>query len=116
MEQLKAFESIQRNFAYAGITANFAHQSRPLNRRISFGFLLLTLDICSVLLFVVYDAEQFVEYTQCANILSAMTIIIFALLALTVRVKRLFEFIAGGNDLVNISELNTKNILCHRVC
>lgn len=106
MEQLKAFELIQKHFAYAGITPNLARQTSPFNAAILFGFLLLGLDIVSLLLFIAYDAELFDEYTQSVNTVSVLTLIFLALLVLIVKIEQLFELIDGGNDLVNISEFD----------
>lgn len=116
MDRCQIFESLQRNFAYAGIAANLARQSYPFNGAVTFGLLFLGFDIVSLLLFIAYDAEQFDEYTQAVNNLSVLTLITVALLILIVKIKQLFEFIDSGNDLVNISELDTKSILSHRVC
>lgn len=110
MEHRKAFELIQRDFAYGGITSDLVHQSYPLNGRILFGFLLLGSNICFVLLFAVKNAKEFDEYTQCVNVITGMMLFIFALLILIVKIKQLFEFIDGGNDLINISEFHMKSI------
>lgn len=78
--------------------------------------MLLGFNICSIVIFVVYEAEQFAEYTQSINTGSIMILLILALLIAIVKVKELFEFIDGGNALFDTSELEIKKFLFHRVC
>lgn len=66
-----------------------------------------------MLLFIAYDAEQFAEYAQCVNMMCVIFMVFLALLILIVKIEQLFEFLDGGTDLVNISELDTKSILSH---
>lgn len=115
-KQRKSFELIRKNFAIAGITPKLVHQSYPFNGTILFSFMLLGFNICSIVIFVVYEAEQFAEYTQSINTGSIMILLILALLISIVKVKELFEFSDGGNALFDTSELEIKKFLFHRVC
>lgn len=106
----RAFESIRKNLATAGITENLRDQSYPFNGIILFGFLLLGLANACVFVFIFNDANEFADYTQAVFGISVVTVFIFALLILILRVEQLFAFIDGGNELFNISGLKIGNI------
>lgn len=100
-KQYKAFELLLKNFALAGITSDLARQSFRLNGAIFSGFLLLSLDISCILVFVANYAKQLDEYTQSVNTIFVLLLMVIILLILMVKMERLFAFIDSGNDLVN---------------
>lgn len=102
--KLKLFELPQEHFAIAGITSALASQPYPFNAAVLSGFLLLALSIYMTSVFLIYDAETFAEYTQSVYTDTLLTLIIFALLILILKVKSLFEFINGCEDLASTSE------------
>lgn len=88
----------QKNFAAAGIVPNLTAQPYPLNGRILLGFLTLGLAAICNFKYGFYDANTFIEYTQ-SIFMSSLTIIVnFALLNLSVKVKKLFKFINDADD------------------
>lgn len=109
--KLKAFETIQKNLASVGITPALASQSYPFNATIFYGFLKLGSAVYCTSIFIIFDAETFVEYTQSIYVDSLAMLIIFALLIVILKVERLFKYISG-NDLVNTSEFLLNSFYC----
>lgn len=102
--RLKSFEIIQKNLAFAGITPNLANQSYPFNRTILFGFLTLGSAIYCSVVFIIYEADTFAEYTQSVYVVSLAILIILVLLMMVLKVKKLFNFIDCCEDFINTSE------------
>lgn len=102
--KLKAFEIIRKNFATAGITPDLMHQPCPLNGTILIEFLMACSGIFSTSVFILYDAQTFTEYTQAVYIGSILTLILFALLIIILKLKNLFEYFNGNDKLINTSE------------
>lgn len=100
----KVFEIILKNFDTIGISANLANQSYPFNGTILSGFFILGVAIYFSFVYIIYDAETFAEYTQSIYMGSLLTFIAIALLILVLNVKKLFEFVNHGDDLVNTSK------------
>lgn len=113
--KLKAFGIIQKNFAIAGITPSLANQSYPFNGRILFGILVLGACIYSMSVFILYEADSFLEYTQSTYAGSLVTLIIFVLLIIIFKVRKLFELISGCDDLIKTGEYKNQifNISCN---
>lgn len=100
----RAFEIIQKSLATAGIIPTLANQSYPFNREILLVLLSLGSSLYCTTVFILYDAENFSEYTQSVYTDTLLTVIILALLILMFKVKQLFEFINSSNDIANTSE------------
>lgn len=99
--KLKVFQVTLQNFAIAGITPNLLHQSYPLNGKISTGFLILGLSMICYFEYTFYEAKTFIEYTQTIYLGSLAALIIFALVIIVGKVKKLFEFMDECEHLVN---------------
>lgn len=102
--KLKVCEMSRKYLAIVGITPNLAHQSYPLNGTTLFGFLMHGATTYCISMFIVSDAETFIDYTQAIYSCSIVTLIELALLTLILKVEKLFELITGCDDLVNTSE------------
>lgn len=100
----KPFEIIQKNLATIGITPSLADQSYPFNWTILCGILILSLNIFFLSMFIIYDAETFVEFTQSVYMTTLSTLINLCLLVLILKVKNLFKLIDGCDDLVSTSK------------
>lgn len=100
---MKIFELTLKNFATVGITANLPRQPYPLNARISTGFLILNSYLICNAVFVVYEAETFTDYTQSIYIGSSTALILFALIILVFKSKKLFQLIGDCENLINTS-------------
>lgn len=102
---IKAFKTIQKNFAMIGIGPKLVKtQSYPLKAKIAIGSLISGCILESVYIF--NDAETFSEYTQTIYGASAAIVLIFALVVLIAKVEKLFEFISQSNRLLNMSKWN----------
>lgn len=104
-KDMKIFQAFQRNFAIVGITQTVAKQRCPVNVKIFLGILLLGSAILCNLLFVIYEAKTFAEYTQTLYICSVSCLTLSALIITILKMKKMFEFINDGNGVVNTSEL-----------
>lgn len=102
--KLKAFKAIQKNFAIAGISPKLVTQSYLLNWKILQCFLLLWSATAFMCVHTINYAETFSEYTQTIYMGSAAIIVIFALLILILKVKKLFEFVDRCDSMLNMSE------------
>lgn len=102
--KLKPFEKVQKNLATAGITSNLLDQSHPFNGTILYGFLKLGSAIYCTAIFIIHDADTFGEYTQSVCACSFEILIIFALLIIVLKAKKLFKLINSVDALVNTSE------------
>lgn len=102
--ELRAFKSIQKNFAMAGISRELMIQSYPLNERIVTGFLLLSSTLVFICVYILNDAETFFEYTQSIYIASVATLFIFALFILIMVLENVFEFIDRCDCILNTSK------------
>lgn len=114
---LKAFKIARKYYAIMGVTSALAERPYPFNGRILCGFLALGSCIFSTSVFVIYEAETFVEYTQAIYICSIAVQHIFTVLIIILRVKNLFALINGCENLTNTSEFEmsqhfSSNLFC----
>lgn len=100
----RVFERIQKDFATAGITPSLTEQSYPFNGTVLFGFFTICAVIWCTFVFIVYEADTFGEYTQCVCACSFAILIVFVLLTVILKVKKLFKLIESCDALVNSSE------------
>src|ERR1044071_4785657 len=102
--KLKVFEISQKYFATIGITSNLTSKSYPFNGIVLFGFLMLCVNIYCTSMFIIFGAKTFAEYTQSVYVTTLLTLVIFCLLIITLKVNNLFEFINKSDDIVNTSK------------
>lgn len=120
LQKQNVFQMVQKYLTVLGVTSSNAwNQSNPFKRTILFGFLLLGSFICCILMYVIYDAETFVQYTQSMYVCSFATLIIVSLLILILKAKKLFEFIDNCGSIVNDGESkkkkNQSKFSCHAI-
>lgn len=84
-----------------GIDRKLLIQSCPLNVKILLGFLMLIFGTFCDLMYVIYDAKTFAEYTQTIYASSLGFLIFFALLVILFKVDELFAFMDDCNSIVN---------------
>lgn len=101
--KLKVFQTTQKNFAMMGISRKLATQAYPLNVRILMGFLILYSLAIFNLIYTIYYAKTFAEYTQSVYVFSLGALIILALFIVILKVNKLFELIDNCNSIVNMS-------------
>lgn len=102
--EIPIFQSVQKNFAYLGISSDLLHQKYLFNRRILFGCLIFCSALISVGTCITFEADTFWEFSQCAFFGSILVSGILALLFLTFRVPRLFKLIASFEHVIDTSE------------
>ena len=77
MAKLKIFKLIQENFKVVGFESSSVEQNYPFNRKIFMGFLTVSISFLWNLMTMLYEANTFVEYTQCIHMCSVSALIIF---------------------------------------
>lgn len=97
------FKAIGKHFAMIGIIPKLVTQSYPINVKMFTVFLMPTLGVIFVGVYVVKYAESFVEYTQAIFMASAGCLVSFLLLAMILKVKKLYEFISCLEKMTNTS-------------
>lgn len=104
--KMKIFQAFIKKSVIIGIDRNVAKQRYPINVNIVMGFVLIGSGIVCNLLFVIYEAKTFAQYTQTLYIFSVSCLMLSLLTISILKMKKIFEFINNGNGLINTSELN----------
>lgn len=104
--KLKAFKTVQKNFAMIGISPELLTQSYPLNGKILMSFLLIISGITFVCVYLFTEAKTFFEHTQSICNASIGLLIFFALAILILKVEKLFEFIDRCDSILNTRKWN----------
>lgn len=102
--EFRAFRTSREYFTILGISPILIDQPYPFNRKIIVGFLILALASTSNILYVIYKAETFGEYTQSIYLCSVSAIGSFGLAMLVFRVESLFTYILNFENVINTSE------------
>lgn len=104
--KLKAFKTIQKNFAMIGISAKLVTQSYPLNEKIFMGFLLFGSVTVFTSVYILNYAETFFEYTQSVYLACVAIFFTTELLISILKVDTLFEFMERADCMMNTSKWN----------
>lgn len=104
MPKLQAFKTLRAKLALAGIEPTLATQSYPLNGRICICFLVLSLGISFICVFIFSYAETFSEYAQPNYMVSAALFVAIALVNLILNVNKMYEFINRCDVFINMGE------------
>lgn len=102
--KIRIFQTVQKNFAFLGISPALMDQPYPFNRRILFGCLIFGSALISVFISIIFEANTFWEFSQSAFFGSVLVSGILALLFLVFRVPRLFKLIASFEHVIETSE------------
>lgn len=102
--KLKAFKTVQANFAQAGISPKLVHEPYSCNAKILLGFLFLSMSTTSLFVHIWNNDEVFSELIQSICMGSTGIFIILTLIVLVRNVDELFEFINRVEALLNTSE------------
>lgn len=108
--KLKAFKTIQKNFAIIGINRELLKQSYPFNWRIFITLLELGLGVGFVSTYAIKYANTFIEYTQSTFLGSAGALVFVMLLFVIHKVEKLFEFIGRCDVAINTSKRQLNSI------
>lgn len=103
---MKIFQTIQKNFAMLGISANQTRERSSINFKNSIAFVLILLNFCSQFINLIFLADNFEEYTIC--IYAFFTVMMFEMeFGIHVwKMTKLFKFIENFQRLIESSELN----------
>lgn len=102
--KMKAFKTVQKNFSLLGICPDLVNQSYPLNCKVITALLVIITGVSFVVTYVCNDAETFIDYTQSVFVAAAGSLVLFLLLILILKVKKLFEFISRCDLMLNTSK------------
>lgn len=105
--KMKAFKTIRKNFAMAGISPKLATQSYPLNGKIRMHFLILGSAFTLTSMYISNIAETFSEYTQSIYFATVVLLYIFSLVILILSVDKLFDLINCFDCMINASKCNS---------
>lgn len=109
LPKLKLFQIPQKLLERLGVNRSLLSQSHPFQARILMGCLILVLVIISHVLFIIYDAETFADYTQCTYSGSLGLTLLFVLLLFAVEAEKLFVFIGDCELMINSGESKRKS-------
>lgn len=102
--KLKAFRTVQKYLAIFGISPKLVTQSYPLNKKISLGFLLLGSATISICVYILNDANTFLEFTKSIYFMCVAIFFIAQLLTIILNVDTLFEYMERSNSMLNTSK------------
>lgn len=102
--EMKPFKTVLKNFATMGISPKLVTQSIPLNGKILMRLSALTAGVSFIGVYVIKEANTFVEYTQSTFLAAAGSLVILLLLILILKVEKLFEFINRCDSMLNTSK------------
>lgn len=103
---IKFFQTLQENFAIVGIRSNQSIQKSPFNRRNSVALFMHSILVVLSLLYVLYDAHSFQEYTNGLYSVLAFIVSVICFIIIIWTTDKWFEFIEFLENTVNKSELN----------
>lgn len=99
------FELIRKDFVAIGITPNLRSQSYPLNGKVLMGLLVLILFFISNLMYTIYEANTFIEYTQSSYMCSLTITILLVLMITLLNVSKFFNLFDEFEHIANASKL-----------
>lgn len=102
--KLRAFRIAQKELERISICRSLMLKSYPLNVKILLGSLVIGMTIIFHVLFIIYDAETFAEYTQCTYTGSLSVALLLVLMMFALKVEKLFEFIGDCEIIINSSK------------
>lgn len=103
-QKIKILELARENFAAIGISPILVDQPYSFNRKILFGFLILTSSFICNLMYIIRGAKTFAEYTQSIYMFSVPALLTLVWLAILRNVTNLINFTNGLENLANTSK------------
>lgn len=105
---MKIFQRIRKDLIILGIKPTQSNQMYSFSRKLFLGYLLLILGVVSSALFVVYSANNIMDYMQCFCTISALLSVGLCFSAIVLQKMRLFNYIESTEELIN----TRKHCLC----
>lgn len=101
---MKLFQNIQKNFSILVIASN---QTKRIRTKLAITLIIYGLTTTSSVLFLVFTANTFIEFTTNIYITSAFGVICIIFTVIAVKQENLFHLIDDFEKFIDKSELNT---------
>lgn len=101
---MKIFQTIENNFALMGITADQSTHKYPFNARNLLVLLTLLTTLFSDVMYLIYDTNDFKEYTISVFSASTMTVAICIFCIILFRMRRIFDYLNHIEGIINNSK------------
>lgn len=107
LSKMKIFRTVQKYYAIVGIrsTDKSTESNSIFNKRVAFGSLVSGYNIVSQFLYIIYVADDFLEYIECVCATFASIIIFVNFAAIALRKNTLFEIIDKVESLIDTSRI-----------
>lgn len=103
---MELFKTTKQFFAMIGITQEKMLHTYPINCRLFMSFLAFFTLFLFTLLYMVFDADSFLEYVQCSYFCSASLMAIVDLTLLVLEGDQVFINMANMEQIIETSELD----------
>lgn len=104
---MKICQTTRAHLALLSIKPTQSTQIHPFNVKLYFGFLLFVLSIILCCLFVIFEANSFLEYIQSFCMTTAVATVGLCFTAVVSQKSQLFKFIKSIEKIINISKFCT---------
>lgn len=108
LPKIQILKTLQTNLSALGIDAISANHSRPINAKILMDFLVLSIGILAILVYIFHEAKTFFEYVQAVSVCSTYILLACILMILILKRSELFEMIITCQCLLDTSKLKSK--------
>lgn len=102
--KLIILKTVQEKLTLVGISPKLVTQSYPFDWKMLMTFLEIGVGLSFVGMYVSKYAETFIDYTQSVFLGAAGSLVVFILMVLVLKVKKLFEFFNRCNSIINTSK------------
>lgn len=103
---MKIFETSKNYFQALGVDEHYAAQNRRLNTRNIRIFLMLVLSIMLNLLYLIFTASNFIEYTNCIYWTSTILVAVLIYAMFVWRMRKVFDYVNKIESLIESSKKN----------
>lgn len=108
---MKIFRTIRKRYAIVGITPlNQTTQKLPISERVFFGGLFFFCYYVSQFVYIIYVANDFMEYIECICELYASAIVFVCFVTIVFKRNLLFQNIDNMEKLIDISMMALNNL------
>lgn len=101
---MELFRTVQKNFAFLGITPAQSIRKNPFNREIALAYFVYGVGWTSSVAYLYRNANTFEECTIVIYVVSVGTVILLCFNVVVFRISKLFEFISDCRESINQSE------------
>lgn len=103
-ETMKILTTVQKNFALIGISAKQSTQNNPFNAENLIVLLILCLTLITNVMNLIYEADNFKDYTISVFSCSTMIVAILIFVMILARMRHLFDFLKQAEQIINKSK------------